>query len=112
MAAQAQRSATNAAALQRQNVANATMMRGRGRPQNITKAQPGGAVMRNNIQPQHLNRNLPGLSMQNTSYQLNAAGQFIQVSSNIAQNHSKRNLTVYKFYILGARTEIVQNATT
>lgn len=81
MAAQAQRSATNAAALQRQNVANATMSRGRGRPQNVIKTPPGGIMMRNNIQPQHLNRSLPGLSMQNTSYQLNAAGQFIQVNA-------------------------------
>lgn len=82
MAAQAQRSATNAVALQRQNLANQTAMRGRGRPVTITKTSPAGTVMRNNIQtqPQHLgNRAMPGLSMQNSSYPMHATGQFNQV---------------------------------
>lgn len=81
MAAQAQRSATTVA-MQRQNIANSPAMRGRGRPQTITKTSPVGNVMRNNIQtpPQHLvNRSLPGLSMQNTGYQMHPSGQFVQV---------------------------------
>lgn len=75
MAAQAQRAASGAA-LQRQNAANAAMMRGRGRPQTITKPSATGTVLRNNQQP--LRPQIPGMVLPN-NFQLGAAGQYIQV---------------------------------
>lgn len=85
MAAQAQRAASGAAALQRQNLANAALLRNRGRPQqpvmNNTKPIPVGSILRANqpgsIRPQ----NMAGMILPN-NFQLAAAGQFIQVSSN------------------------------
>lgn len=75
MAAQAQRAASGAA-LQRQNAVNAAMMRGRGRPQTITKPSPTGTVLRTNQQP--LRPQIPGMVLPN-NFQLGAAGQYIQV---------------------------------
>lgn len=95
MAAQAQRAASGAALQQQrqqqqqlqqqqqqlQNIANAAMMRGRGRPQTVTKTSPAGTILRANQHGQ-LNRggqNMPaGLSLP-TNFQIGAAGQFIQV---------------------------------
>lgn len=81
MAAQAQRAAS-AAALQRQNAVNAAMMRGRGRPQTITKTSPVGTVLRTNQSP--INRpQMPGGMVLPNNFQLNNSGQFIQVNINI-----------------------------
>lgn len=75
MAAQAQRAASGAA-MQRQNAVNAAMMRGRGRPQTITKPSPTGTVLKNN--QQSLRPQIPGMVLPN-NFQLGAAGQYIQV---------------------------------
>ncbi|XP_037050825.1 uncharacterized protein LOC119084836 isoform X2 [Bradysia coprophila] len=74
MAAQAQRAASGAA-MQRQNAVNAAMMRGRGRPQTVTKPSPAGNVLRTNQQP--LRPQIPGMVLPN-NFQLGAAGQYIQ----------------------------------
>ena len=76
MAAQAQRAAS-AAALQRQNAVNAAMMRGRGRPQTVTKTSPGGTILRNNQSP--LSRPQVSGMMMSNNFQMGASGQFIQV---------------------------------
>lgn len=77
MAAQAQRAASGAA-MQRQNAAvNAALMRGRGRPQTVTKPSPAGNVVRTNQQP--LRPQIPGMVLPN-NFQLGAAAQYIQVS--------------------------------
>lgn len=82
MAAQAQRAASGAAMQQRQNAVNAAMMRGRGRPQTVTKTSPVGTVLRGNhhtppARPPILpsNMNMP------TNFQIGSSGQFIQVCS-------------------------------
>lgn len=78
MAAQAQRAAT-AAAIQRQNAANAAaMMKSRGRPQSIAKTIP---TVNNNIRPnqQSLMRpNVPGSVVLPNNFDVNT-GQYIQV---------------------------------
>lgn len=78
MAAQAQRAASGAAII-RQNAANANMMRGRGRPQTVTKSSPsGGTVLRNNMGP--VRQQVPGGGMQMlNNFQLGSAGQYVQV---------------------------------
>lgn len=82
MAAQAQRTASNQA-IQRQNAAaaNAAMMRGRGRPQTVTKPSPGGTVLRTNQQPMR-GQQMPGGMVLPTNFQLNSPGQYGQVSYN------------------------------
>lgn len=79
MAAQAQRAASGAAMQQRQNAVNAAMMRGRGRPQTVTKTSPVGTIMRGNHHtpaarppPLPSNMNMP-------NFQIGSSGQFIQV---------------------------------
>lgn len=79
MAAQAQRAAT-AAALQRQNAANATAaMRNRGRPQNIAKTVPIVNNVRTN--QQNIRPQMAGGMVLPNNFQLTNAGQFIQVIS-------------------------------
>ncbi|KAJ6643900.1 MOG interacting and ectopic P-granules protein 1, partial [Pseudolycoriella hygida] len=76
MAAQAQRAASGAA-MQRQNAVNAALMRGRGRPQTITKPTPTGTILRTNQQP--IRPQIGGMVLPN-NFQLGTAGQFIQVA--------------------------------
>lgn len=80
MAAQAQRAASGAAnIIQRQNTAAATaaMMRGRGRPQTVTKTSPAGTVLRTN--PTQIRPQIPGMILPN-NFQLKSPGQYIQVN--------------------------------
>lgn len=81
MAAQAQRTASNQAAIQRQTAAaaNAAMMRGRGRPQTVTKPSPAGTVLRTNQQPMRGQQQMPGGMVLPTNFQLNSPGQYGQV---------------------------------
>lgn len=78
MAAQAQRAAT-AAALQRQNAANAkALMQNRGRPQTIAKTTPIVNNIRTN--QQNIRPQMAGGMVLPNNFQLTNAGQYIQVS--------------------------------
>lgn len=77
MAAQAQRAAT-AAAIQRQNTANAAALKNRGRVQNIPKTMPPN----NNMRPQQQAIRPPanvGVVLPN-NFQMSNPGQFLQVN--------------------------------
>lgn len=81
MAAQAQRTASNQAAIQQRQTAaaaQAALMRGRGRPQTVTKTSPAGTVLRTNQTPMR-GQQMPGGMILPTNFQLNSPGQYGQV---------------------------------
>lgn len=77
MAAQAQRAAT-AAAIQRQNAANAAAMKNRGRPQTVSKTMQ---TTNNNMRPQQqaIRPQVAGGIVLPNNFQMTNPGQFIQV---------------------------------
>lgn len=98
MAAQAQRAASGAAMQQRQNAVNAAMMRGRGRPQTVTKTSPVGTVLRGQHHtpparppPLPSNMNMP------TNFQIGSSGQFIQVCGGRSQRKSHFTTTTFPY---------------
>lgn len=86
MAAQAQRAASNQASIQQRQTAaaaaNAAMMRGRGRPQTVTKTSPSGTVLRNNQTPMR-GQQMPGGMILPNNFQLSSPGQYGQVSASM-----------------------------